>query len=276
MADENTAVPAGQEANPFTPPAGDSGIPANVAPTQEAAAPAANEQAPAGEAPAKSELVTPPDTKVEKVDSQLGDDGVSIEYAPTGDAGLDVALGFIGGLGIAGNDPAVVAAANGDFTFLKAKLATMDNARGWQQMIALAEDAYGRAKERFNSHVAEVDKAILGVAGSAENWQAIKAWAAANATPEEKKQINAMIDAGPVQARAAATLLRDTYARAIGTTVNPANALRKNASGESPTTESKRLSRQEYAAEVRKLSNTLGTRMESSPEYAALKRRVAL
>lgn len=273
MADENTAqTPSGSEANPFTPPA-NTAIPDGQAPNQEKAP--AQQEAPANETPAKSELVTPPATVVDKVDSEVAADGVTIEYSPTGDAGLDVALGFIGGLGIAGNDPAVVKAANGDFTFLKAKLATMgDTARGWEAMVNLAEDAYGRAQERYKVHVAEVDKAILGVAGSAEQWNAIKEWAAANATPEEKKQINAMIDAGPVQARAAATLLRDTYARASGTKVNPRNALRTDASGESPTSENVALNRRDYATEVRKLHNKLGSRMESSPEYAALKRRV--
>lgn len=267
MADENTAVaPQGDGSNPFAPPA--------AAPVVQEQAPPAQEQVPAQEAP-KSELVTPPETTVDKVDSEPFEDG-RVEYTPTGDAGLDVALTFIGNLGIAGTDPAVVQAANGNFSLLEAKLATMgDKARGWQQMMALAKDAYGRANEKYKAHIEGVDKAIMAVAGSADNWNAIKVWAAENATPEEKAEINRMIDAGPVQARAAATLLLGAYEKAKGTVKNPVNALRKNAGGESPTSENTRLSPRDYSAEVRKLHNKLGTRMETSPEYAELKRRIA-
>lgn len=272
MADENTQAPAQVEANPFAqapatgaPPA----APANAAPAAEdAQTPPAQEQAPA------SNLVTPPPTQVEEVISVDAGDG-KVEYEATGDAGLDVALSFIGNLGIAGNDPAVVAAANGDFTFLEAKLATLgEKSSGWQQIIALAKDAYSRAGEKYKQHIEAVDKAVLSVAGSKENWDTVASWAKENATPEEKKAINQMIDAGPVQARAAASLLLSAYKTATGTTVAPASVTRKNASGESPTAESGRLSQTDYATEVRKLHNKLGTRMETGPEYAALKRRL--
>jgi hypothetical protein len=212
--------------------------------------------------------------EVAEVPGETAEDG-TVSFEPTGDTALDVALDFIGNLGISGQDPALVAAANGNFALLEAKLAVLgDKAAGWQQMIALAKDAYSRSQTAYNDHVAKTDAAILGVVQSADNWAAIKNWAAANGTPEEKAEINRMIDAGPVQARAAATLLLEAYKKATGTVINPASAAR-NASGESPADGNGKLNSRDYAAAVRQLHLKLGSRMESSQEYAALQRRLA-
>lgn len=252
-------------AAPQVPAQGQQPQPAPQVPADPAAAPAA---------PA-APLVEPPKVEVDQVASEDLGDG-TVAYQPTGDAALDVALGFIGNLGIDGTDPAVVAAANGEFALLEAKLATLgDKAQGWQQMVNLAKDAYQRAQVRFKDHVEKTDKAILGVVQSADNWNAIKAWAASNATPEEKAAVNAMIDAGPVQARAAATLLLNAYRKATGTVINPASPTRTNASGEAPTDNGGKLSPREYSQAVADLHRKLGSRMESSPEYRALRQRLA-
>lgn len=267
MSDENiqqqqAPAPAAETPNPAAPDAN--------APAPEAVA-AAAEAAPA---PGQSELVTPPPVVVEEVAGEVGDDGI-VSFEPTGDTGLDVALEFIGNLGIAGQDPALVAAANGNFALLEAKLATLgDKAAGWPQMIALAKDAYTRTQTQYAEHVKKTDAAILGVVETADNWAAIKNWAAANGTPEEKAEINKMIDAGPVQARAAATLLLGAYRKATGTVINPANPAR-HASGENPANDGGKLSQRDYAAAVRSLHLKLGSRMEGSQEYAALQRRLA-
>lgn len=272
MADENpnligaepvapAAVPA--PAAPAAVPQADPAVLASAAPADPNAAPAAPVSA----------LVTPPAVQVENVESETADDG-SISYQPTGDAALDVALSFIGGVGIAGDDPSVIAAANGDFALLEAKLAVLgDKAAGWQQMLNLAKDAYARAQVNFKAHVEKTDNAILSVVQSAENWNAIKAWAAKNADPAEKAEINKMIDAGPIQARAAATLLLNAYKAATGTVVNPSNPA-SNASGQSVAASNGKLAPGDYTTAVADLHRKLGNRMESSPEYAALRSRL--
>lgn len=250
---------------PQEPSQGQPAAPAPQAPADQEGAPAAPE----------ANLVAPPDTKVDNVPSETGEDG-SVVYEQTGDAALDVALGFIGGLGIAGDDPAVVQAANGDFSLLEAKLATLgDKAAGWQQMINLAKDAYERAQKNFAAHVEATNKAVLSVVESADNWNAIKSWAGANATPEEKAAINQMIDAGPVQARAAAALLLNAYRKATGTAINPASPVRPNASGEAASDNGGRLNARDYSIAVAELHRKLGSRMEGSPEYRALRQRLA-
>lgn len=289
MADENTAVATPTATNPLLNPAqgSPSGIPAvptgqEQAPAPDAAAIAAAQAAAAAE-PTKQEptaaeaaptsaLVTPPAVE-QTVGSETGEDG-SIQYAPTGDAALDVALDFIGRVGIAGDDPVIAAAAKGDFSLLEARLATIgDKAQGWQQMVNLAKDAYTRSQAKYGEQIKATDAAIIAVVESPENWTAIKNWAAANADPEEKAAINKMIDAGPVQARAAATLLLQAYKKATGTVINPANPTR-NASGVPVADGNGKLTSREYSNKVAELHRKLGSRMESSPEYKALRGRL--
>lgn len=268
MADENTPNANTPAPEAVATPAPDANAPN---PADAAAAEAGN---PAPNPAPASELITPPSVEVEAIPSEAAEDG-TITYNPTGDAALDVALTFLGGLGIGGEDPALVAAANGQFALLEAKLATMgDKAAGWPQMLALAKDAYQRSKTAAEAQVKQVDAAILSVVQSADNWAAIKSWAAQNASPEEKAAINAMIDAGPVQARAAATLLLGKFREATGTVINPATAVR-NASGENPAAGNLKLNARDYNLAVADLHRKLGSRMESSEEYAALRRRLA-
>jgi hypothetical protein len=195
-------------------------------------------------------------------------------YEPTGDAGLDVALGFVGKLGIAMDHPAMQATATGDFSLIKAHLATMgDKAQGWEQMVALAEQAHTRTVETNTAREASVAKAVHAVAGGEEQWGVIKTWASANATPEEKAELNAMFDAGPTQARAAAILLSDLYSKANGTVVKPASAVTNPSAGQAATSNGA-LSRNQYAAEVQKLAKKVGSNnLNSSPEYKALQQR---
>lgn len=238
------------------------------------------EQAPANieaqtEQPAQTaETVIAPEAELKGVESTTDDNGV-VEYAPSGNAALDVTLTFIGSLGITGDDPAMQAAAKGDFSILEAKLATLgDKARGWQQMIELGKSVYKDAEARRTEQVKRTDAAILSVVQSTENWNEIKSWAAKNATPEEKAELNRMVDAGPVQARAAATLLLEAYRKASGTAVNPRSPLSPNASPAAAVSEGP-LSPREYSQAVAKLRAELGTRMESSPQYRALRSRLA-
>lgn len=198
----------------------------------------------------------------------------TVSYDKTGDVGLDMALDFVGKLGIKSDHPAMAATATGDFSLIKAHLASMgDKAQGWEQFVALAEASYTRQTQEAETQAKAISAAVVAVAGTPEAWAAIKDWASKNATADEKSAINAMFDAGPVQARAAAIMLRDLHAKAAGTTVNPKSAVRKDASADTVTTGA--LNQREYAAEVRKLHAKLGTRMEQSQEYAALRQRFA-
>ncbi len=166
------------------------------------------------------------------------------------------------------------ATATGNFDLISAHLATLgDKARGWEQMVALAKDAYDRSETAKAETAQKVSDAVVQVAGNAETWAEIRNWAAKNADPDEKAAINAMFDAGPVQARAAAVMLKNLYQAAGGTVVNPKSATRDGAGGQ-PTSQGP-LSAKDYSNEVRALHAKLGTRMETSPEYAALRQRYA-
>lgn len=253
----------------------------NVAPSlQPNAAPAAPEgQAPAIDKEAIAAVVAEvlgKNEEANKVDQVAGEaDGDTFSYTATGDAGLDVALEFIGKLGFGGTDPVVVAAANGDFTQLEAKLAALGpKAAGWERMIQLGKDAFSRAKEAGDKADRAKTSAIISVVGSQENWQAISAWTAKNASPEEKKEFNQLIELGPVGARAAATLLLATYQKANGTTVHPAAVTRNGASGEQAQDRSGPLTGKEYSAAVRDLRTKLGPDFERSQEYRTLQARL--
>lgn len=258
MADETMNAPAG------APPAG----------TEQPTTPAAPAAAPETQAPAQEQpsLVTPP-AAPNALDSGEPDAAGVVEYAPTGNPALDVSLTFFGSLGLGASDPAIASAAKGDFTVLEAKLAVMgDKAQGWQQMVALAKQAYTDSANKVAENQKKIDAAILAVAQSKENWSAVVAWAAKNADPAEKAEINRMIDAGPVQARAAATLLLEAYKKATGTAINPRDPA-GNASGVSEISGGP-LNARDYANAVADLHRKLGSRMEGSAEYRALQRRL--
>ena len=221
-----------------------------------------------------TETIIPPEPVIENIESSTDDQGI-VEYEPSGNPALDVTLSFIGSLGITGDDPAMQAAAKGDFSILEAKLATMgDKARGWQQMVELGKSVYKEAENRRAEQSSRTDAAILSVVQTPENWNEIKTWAAKNATPEEKAELNRMVDAGPVQARAAATLLLEAYRKSTGTAVNPRSPLNPSASP-AAAVEQGPMTPREYSLAVAKLRTELGTRMESSPQYRALRARLA-
>lgn len=218
--------------------------------------------------PAPSDPAQP---KVDEVPHDKDDSGVVI-YDETGDAGLDLALSFIGSLGIAGNDPVMVAAANGDFSFLEAKLSTMgDEARGWEKHVQIGKDAFERQLNSFKAEQEATNKAVHAIAGGEKNWKAIVEWAGKTADAAEKEALNQMFDAGGFQAQAAARALVSAYQSAQGTTITPANpaATASGVPAQAPT----RLTQADYHNEVSKLFNRLGNAMDTSPEYAELKRR---
>lgn len=199
-----------------------------------------------------------------------------VVYDTTGDAGMDMALTFVGKLGLAPEHPAMAKAAEGDFSFIKAHLASLgDKAQGWEQHIALAEQSWDRnvkASEALNKSIATT---VHKTAGSEANWSAISGWAKANADPKERETINKMLAAGPVEARAATLMLRQMYEAAGGTTVAPANPL----TGETPSAAGGvqslgPLSPKEYGAAVMALNaRKPGASDRGDHEYKQLQQR---
>lgn len=202
------------------------------------------------------------------------DDDVQFSYDPTGDPGLDVALGFFGKLGLAAEHPAMKAAVAGEFTLLKAHLAVLGSkATGWEQMVALGEQAYARNADKVTKQATAVQTAVHAVAGGAEQWTEVQTWASANATADEKAAINAMFDAGPVQARAAAHMLMDAFRGAAGTVVNPSPATGKTSGASAPAGNAP-LTPQTYSKAVQELAAKVGaSRLDSHPDYIALQTR---
>lgn len=213
------------------------------------------------------------------VDDAPATDGVAqadgpVEYVPTGDVGLDMALGFIGKLGMGPQHPAVQAAKTGDFSFIKAHLAGMgDKAVGWEQYVALAEKSFDNAKSSAAAKASETRKVVEQAVGGAENWQAIQQWAKANADEGERTQINAMLNAGGLQAQAAANYLAQMYNQAHDTVKEPADPAKPTA-GRSTAASNGPLSPQEYNAALNELIKKVGAhRVGDSPEYQQLQAR---
>lgn len=245
------AAPAGA---PAAPEQGQPTAAPTAAPAAAPAAPAAGVtlDGPAGE-PAK---VPNADTTQE------------FSYDPTGDAGLDYALNFVGKLGYGDSHPAIIAATKGDFSLIKAELATKGVA-GVDAVMALAEQAY----TRFAADDAKKSEELTGfaaqAAGSAENWAVVRAWAAQEATPQEKAQVNAALAQGGLVAQGVISQLVALYQQKH-TLPKDAAAVAKPGAVGTAATSNEPMTAKAYAQAVEALRQKLGNRTEDSPEYAAL------
>ena len=232
------------------------------------AAPAAG-QAPAGAAttakpadgvllgdPAATQHTPNPDTSQE------------FSYDPTGDAGLDYALNFVGKLGYGDTHPAIMAAQKGDFSLIRAELATKGVA-GSDAVLALAEQAY----TRFAAEDAKKSEELAGfaaqAAGSAENWAVVRAWAAQEATPQEKAQVNAALSQGGLVAQGVIGQLVSLYQQKH-TLPKDAAAVAKPGEAGTAAPSNEPMTAKAYAQAVEALRQKLGNRAEGSPEYSAL------
>lgn len=200
----------------------------------------------------------------------------TIEFNPTGDASLDMALGFFGKLGLGPGDAAFDAAANGDFGMLKAKLGAMGaKAAGFEGFVALAEQSYGKAAEANKAKVAKDTAMVHQAVGGEAKWAEIKAWAATNAEPAEKAEVNAALKQGGLVAKAMASWLAGQHAKAAGVTVEPAEVGDPAAAGGryNPSAGSGALSAKQYATEVQAARARMGYAFEGSREYESLQAR---
>lgn len=196
----------------------------------------------------------------------------SVLYEPTGDVGLDLALEFVGKAGIASDHPAMVAAATGDFSILKATLAAK-GVPGWEQFVALGEQSYKKTAEQTEAKSKALREAVHKEAGGPEEWGAIQKWAGSNATQEEKAEINGLLNQGGLQAKLAVRYLVDAYAKANNVTQNPKDPTANASRGGVPSASDAPLSPRDYAEAVRSLNNKLNGRLEGSREYEQLQRR---
>lgn len=262
---------------PVAAPAAAPAVAPTPAPAGTEATSAPAPAAPAPEAPAVpapkvgEEAATAPEAP-----TGAADEAGVVVYDTTGDPGMDMALGFVGRLGMLPEHPAMVKAAEGDFTFIKAHLASLgDKAAGWEQHIALAEQAWDRNTKASEALNKSISSTVHKTAGGEANWSAISEWAKANADPKERETINKMLAAGPVEARAATLMLRQMYEAAGGTTVTPANPLK----GDTPSADGKGadlspLSPKEYGAAVMALNaRKPGAADRGDPEYKQLQQR---
>jgi hypothetical protein len=184
---------------------------------------------------------------------------------------LDYALNFVGGLGFGPDHPAVQAAMTGDFTLIQAQLATLGpKAAGYQDVVALAEQAYKNTVEKHQANEAALGQMAHQAAGGPERWAQVQAWASANADPQEKQAINAALAAGGAQAKMALNYLVQCYNKSSGSVQEPASAVNPNASraagnGNAP------LTAKAYAEAVQELSRQAGGRdIADNPAYKAL------
>ena len=251
--------------------------PAPAAAPVAAPAPAAPAPAPAAPAPApKAEDTLLPEAKpeakpeaapVEKPPVDAEGNPQSYSYEPTGDAGLDYVLTKVGELGYSETHPAMKAAMNGDFTLIRAELATK-GVSGADQLVALAESAYGRHTAKAAESAKSLQASVEAAAGGAENWKLVREWAAAEATPEEKAEVNDALRKGGVAASAMASWLTSQYAAKH--TLPKGEKPVATAAAAAPAQGAEPMTAKAYAAAVAALHSKLGSRMEESAEYAAL------
>ena len=242
--------------------------PAATPPATPPAAPAAG-QAPAGEAtpakPADGVLLADPAAAQPTPNPDTSNE---FSYDPTGDAGLDYALNFVGKLGYGDTHPAIMAAQKGDFSLIRAELATKGVA-GSDAVLALAEQAYTRFAAEDAKKSEELAGFVAQAAGSAENWAVVRAWAAQEATPQEKAQVNAALAQGGLVAQGVITQLVNLYQQKHTLPKDAATVAKPGEAGTAaPSNEP--MTAKAYAQAVEALRQKLGNRTEGSPEYAAL------
>lgn len=195
------------------------------------------------------------------------------KYDPTGNASLDYALSFVGELGYGPAHPAILAAQEGNFHLIAAELAR-EGVRGADQVIALAQQAYEQEKGKVEAQKAELTKFAYEVAGGADNWKQVQSWASANATPQEKQQINALLSSGGFAAQSAINFLVTQYSKVNTLNHAPARVAKANAGASRGQDVGGAISAQEYGQLVQQLIYANGGRdVSHTREYQELQAR---
>lgn len=216
----------------------------------------------------KGSLDTPEDTPKEQEPLAPGE---TFEYDSTGDAGLDYALKFVGDLGYGPGHPAIQAAEKGDFALIRADLARK-GVQGAEAVIALAENAYKNHEAKTAENQTKLQAVAEEAAGGPENWNLVRTWASANATPEEKAAVNSALAQGGFVAKAVVQELVSLYQGSNTLPQEARSPVQPNA-GYSQPNAAEPLTAQAYAKAVQALRVKLGNRVDDSPEYEALSRQ---
>lgn len=212
-------------------------------------------------------VVTPP------AGSTQGDDG-TVQFEPTGDVGLDLALEFFGKLGLSPESPELVEATKGNFAYLEAKLAALgDKATGFDRYVALAKDAQVRAgaeaKQRYETALKTVEDAV----GGKETWNAVRDFAQKNLKPEVRDAVRSALNGGGVVAEAMAQFLHKQALAAQGTTITGREAVTADTPAAATVALGPLPTREAWREEYRKGLDKHGPSFEKTPEYAALVQR---
>ena len=255
-------LPTGAPAAPVIP----ASPTASAAPTASPAAPVAPTPATLADGVLLSDSAAPPAPAAGAAPS--ADTISEFAYDPTGDAGLDYALNFVGKLGYGDTHPAIVAAQAGDFALLRADLATKGVA-GSDAVLALAEQAYTRYAAEDAKKSEQLSGFAAQAAGSPENWAVVRAWAAAEATPQEKAQVNAAISQGGLVAQGVISQLVSLYQQKHTLPKDAATVAKPGEAGTASPSNGP-MTAKVYSQAVEALRQKLGNRAEDSPEYAAL------
>lgn len=255
------AAPAGNivAATPVVP--GTMGAPA--APAAPAAAPA----------PAATDAVPTADLGLEPAAPKTPnpDVGGVYDYDPTGNSSLDYALNFVGKLGYGPDHPAVIAAEAGNFDLMRAELAQKGVA-GSEAVMALAEKALAEERAKYDAQAQALTNFAHTAAGGEQNWKAVQTWAKANATPQEKAEVNRAIQAGGMMGQAVINFLIESYQKSNTLNRTPQSAV---SPGAAPAMVSSGgpLSKQDYTAAVAALNAKHRGRATQTTEYADLQQR---
>jgi len=202
-------------------------------------------------------------------------EGKAPAVEPTGDPGLDYALGFIYKAGIQDDHPAMQAAYQGDFGLLKALLAEK-GAAGWEQAVALGEQAYGKFKASAEADAKSVGEAVTQVAEAmGVDWEEAVKWARGAASKEEAATVNEMLQS-PATAKMAALWIAHNYSNQQGVDVAPRQkAVSDAAVPQPPAASGGTIDRVEFSREAGKLHKKYGDTYNQTPEYRALANRLA-
>lgn len=237
---------------------------------------------PAVTVPAVETPTPAPATKVEDKPAPKKEEAGEIEYEETGDPKLDIALKFFGKHGLDAEHPAIKSAIDGDFTALEAYLAEKD-AKGWEQHVALAKESHKAHGESVAAAEKAVTDAVSGQLEKAgvdnEHWGKVIAWAAENAEPEEREELNKTLASGPLGAKMVTAYLLGLYADANTVEQTPMRgAIREDqgARGTGQSDQDKPLTRAQFSQEAEKLYRAKGQGYMQTPEYAQLRKRAGL
>lgn len=194
-------------------------------------------------------------------------------FAHSDDPGLNYSLTFLAKAGFTADNPAVDAAMSGDFSLLKAEMA-QKGLPGWEQALALGEQAYGRAVESQKATQAEVGKVVTDVASEfGVDWEQAVAHIGSSASAEEKTALNGLM-ANPATARIAASYIASGFLNSDGVERDP--MARATADGAAPANLAAggKLTRKEYTQEMAALRGKLGDDYINSAEAQALYKRL--